>query len=47
MAVASMLHILTDELCEGVPEYIRREAYLAPTACEHWSKAVVDELAQG
>lgn len=24
MAVASMLHILTDELVEGVPEYIRR-----------------------
>lgn len=35
IATASMLHILTDELMEGVPEYIRR--------CQTWEGGIAGE----
>ncbi|CAE7192621.1 FNTB, partial [Symbiodinium sp. CCMP2456] len=35
IAVASMLHLLTDELLEGVPEYIRR--------CQTWEGGIAGE----
>lgn len=35
MAVASMLHIMTDELAEGVPEYVRR--------CQTWEGGLAGE----